>query len=145
MILDFFRAKKKVPTPWRKYYTEEEMNFEIPNISIYEQVRLSSEKYPNNKAIEYLGHDITYKQLIKLINKASLSFKQLGINKGDIVTICLPNVPEALIALYGLNRVGAIANMLHPLSAEEEIKQSLTSTRSKYLVFLDEFYNKIEP
>ena len=128
MLFDFFRAKKKVPTPWRKYYTNEEMNYEIPNISIYEQVRQTSLKYPNYKAIEYLGKGITYKEFIKLVDKASISFNELGINKGDIITICLPNVPEALIAFYALNKLGAVASMIHPLSAEEEIKRCLMPT-----------------
>lgn len=68
----------------------------------------------------------------------------MGIKKGDIVTLCMPNVPEVLIALYGLNKLGAIANMLHPLSAEEEIKENLLSTESEYLVMIDMFYQKIE-
>ena len=144
MIFDFFRRKKAIPAPWSKYYTSEELDIKIPNISMYEQVRLSSLKYPNNKAIEYLGKSITYKEFINLIDKCAISFKELGINKGDIVTICLPNIPEALVALYALNKLGSIANMLHPLSAEEEIKESLNSTKSKYMIFLDSFYSRIE-
>lgn len=110
---------------------------------MYDQVFISSRKYPDYKAIEYINNSITYKQLIKKIKKASRSFLELGVEKGDIVTIALPNVPEALIAVYALNRIGAIANMLHPLSAEEEIKQSLLATKSKYLILIDMFYNKI--
>lgn len=143
-ILDFFRKKKPIPAPWKKYYTDEEMNLTIPNISMYEQVRQSSVKYPNYIAIEYLGTKITYKNLMQRIDKCALSFEYLGIKKGDIVTICLPNVPEALVALYALNKLGAIGNMLHPLSAEEEIKQSLKSTKSRYLIFFESFYDKIE-
>lgn len=138
-ILDFFKKKKPIPAPWEKYYNEVELNIKIPNISMYEQVKRSASKYPNYKAIEYLGKTITYKKLMKLIDQASLAFEELGIAKGDIVTICLPNVPEALIALYALNKLGAIANMLHPLSAEEEIKQSLITTKSKYMVFFRNF------
>lgn len=143
-IFDIFRKKKPIPAPWAKYYTEDELNIKIPNISMYEQVRLSTKKYSNYTAIEYMGHKITYNEFLKKIDKASLSFKTLGVKKGDVITICMPNMPEALISLYALNRLGAIANMLHPLSAEEEIKQSLVSTNSKYLVMVDMFYNKIE-
>lgn len=143
-IFDMFRKKKKIKAPWEKYYKEEEINFKIPNISMYDQVRKSARKYPNFKAVEYLGKKIKYKKLIKLIEKASKSFVKLGVKKGDIITICLPNVPEALISLYALNKIGAIANMTHPLSAEEEIKQTLVSTKSKYLVLLDMNYSKIE-
>ena len=143
-IFDVFRKKKTIPAPWSKYYTKEEMNLNIPDISMYKQVKDSASKYPNSKAIEYEGASINYSQLIKKIDKAALSFKTLGVKKGDIVTICLPNVPEALISLYALNKLGAIGNMLHPLSAEEEIVQSLMSTNSKILVYMDMFYDKIE-
>lgn len=143
-IFDVFRKKKPIPEPWAKYYTEEELNIKIPNISMFDQVRISASRYPNHKAIEYFGSKITYKELIKKINKVSMSLKKLGVKQGDIVSICLPNVPESLIVLYGLNKIGAIANMVHPLSAEEEIKQSLVSTKSKLLFMIDLYYNKIE-
>ncbi len=143
-IFSIFRIKRKIPTPWSKYYSEDDLNIKIPNISMYDQVNKSFLDYPNNTAYEYFGKKTKYKKFIKQINRASMSFKTLGIKKGDIVTICMPNLPEALIALYALNRIGAIANMLHPLSAEEEIKTSLISTKSKHLVMIDMFYNKIK-
>lgn len=143
-LFNFFSKKKAIPAPWEKYYTYEETHFEIPNISLYEQVRISESKYPKYTAVEYMGKKINYKTFLRKIKKASLTFEKFNVKKGDIVTICLPNVPEALICFYALNRLGAIASMVHPLSAEEEIKQALTSTNSKYLVMLDQFYDKIE-
>lgn len=143
-IFDIFRIKKPIPAPWEKYYSKEELDVKIPNISMYDQVRLSTYRYPKNKAVEYLGRNITYRKLLRLINRAARAFRRLGIKKGDIVTICLPNVPEALISLYALNKLGAIGNMLHPLSAEEEIKQSLIATKSTYLILIDLYYEKIE-
>ena len=46
----------------------------------------------------------------------------LGIQKGDRVTICMPNCPQAVDSFYALNRIGAVSNMIHPLSAAGEIK-----------------------
>ena len=143
-IFDVFRIKKKIDAPWSKYYTKEDLNYKIPNISMYEQVRLSTKKYPKNTAIQYLGKRINYKEFLKRIDIIAKGFNDLGIKKGDIVTILLPNIPEALISLYALNKLGAIANMTHPLSAEEEIKETLLSTNSKYLIIYDAQYSKIE-
>lgn len=64
-IFDVFRKKKPIPEPWAKYYTEKELNIKIPNISMYDQVRISASRYPDHKAIEYFGSSITYKKLIK--------------------------------------------------------------------------------
>lgn len=143
-IFDIFRKRKTIPAPWKKYYTDDEINITIPNISLYEQVLRSKNKYPNYIAYKYLGKKVKYKKFIKQIDKAAISFKKLNLKKGDVVTICLPNIPEALICFYALNKIGAIANMVHPLSAEEEIKEAIISTKSKYLIMVDMFYDKIK-
>ena len=143
-IFDIFRKKKRIPAPWKKYYSSDELNIKIPNITMYDQVRESSLKYGDLVAVEYLGKKIKYRKFIKLIDRACNSFYKMGVRRGDIVTICLPNVPEALISLYALNKIGAIANMIHPLSSEDEIKDSIISTNSKYFIVCDILYDKID-
>lgn len=143
-IFDIFRKRKEIPKPWAKYYTDEELNYELPNISIYDTLRIATKRYSHMNALQYMGKNITYTKMMENIEAAAKSFKKLGINKGDIVTIMLPNMPEALYALYALNKLGAIGAMIHPLSAPEEIKRDLLSTKSKYLIMMDMFYEKIE-
>ena len=143
-IFDIFTVKKKIPAPWKKYYTKKNLRYKIPDITMYDQVAESALAYPRNVAIQYMGKKINYMSFLKKINICANGFNELGVKKGDIVTILLPNVPEALISLYALNKLGAIANMTHPLSAEEEIKQTLESTKSKYLIIYDAQYDKIK-
>ena len=143
-IFDIFRKRKEIPKPWSKYYTDEEMDIKIPNISLYKQIKNTATKYPNNFAYRYLGKNVTYKKFIEQIDKAALSFKEMNVKKGDVVTFCMPNIPEVIIGFYALNKIGAIANMVHPLSAEEEIKEALITTKSKYLVIVDIFYDKVK-
>ncbi len=143
-IFKLFRKKERLIEPWNKYYREDELKKKIPNVSMYEAVRQSSIKYPSNVAYQYFNKKVTYKKFIKQIDRASVSFKEMGIKKGDVVTLCMPNIPEVLICLYALNKIGAIANMLHPLSSEVEIKESLISTNSVCLVLIDLMYSKIE-
>ena len=143
-IFSFWRRRKPIPEPWAKYYTEEEINLKIPDISMYDQVKKSSFLYPNNIAYEYMGYKCNYKNFIKVINEYAKVFRNAGISHGDIVTIMLPNVPNVLISLYALNKIGAIANMVHPLSSEDEIFFSVESTNSKILIMLDTFYEKVE-
>ena len=54
-IFDMFRKRKPIPAPWSKYYTDEELDIIIPNISLYKQVVNSSESYPDFLAYKYLG------------------------------------------------------------------------------------------
>ncbi len=143
-LFAFLRRRKPIPEPWAKYYTKEELNIKIPDISMYDQVKKSSYLYPNYIAYEYMGRKRSYQNFIKEINAYAKVFTKAGVKHGDIVTIMLPNMPNVLISLYALNKIGAIANMVHPLSSEEEILFSLTSTKSKHLIMLNTFYTKIE-
>lgn len=143
-IFSIFTKKKKLKAPWEKYYKKEELKYKIPDISMYDQIVNSTNKYPNNTAISYMGKKINYKTFLNKIDTCAKGFKDIGIKKSDIVTILLPNVPESLISLYALNKLGAIANMTHPLSSEEEIKETIETTKSKYLIIYDARYDKIE-
>ena len=63
---------------------------------------------------------------------------------GEKVTICLPNMPMAIAMFYGVNMIGAIANMIHPLSAEGEIEFYLNDSESVAAITVDMFYHKFE-
>ena len=68
----------------------------------------------------------------------------MGIRKGDRVALLLPNLPESTIIIYALNKIGAVANVVHPLSSENEIKEALQRYSSVILVAMDITYKKIK-
>lgn len=136
--------QKMIKTPWSKYYKKEERKIKIEDISIYEMLEKSSIGKEKNVAINYYGKQISYKDLLYKINQAANAFRSQGIRKGDVVTICMPNTPEALISFYAINKIGAIANMIHPLSGEKEIKEYLISTHSVMLIMIDICYEKVK-
>ncbi len=78
-------------------------------------------RYPDYIAYEFMGKCTTYADMWQKINACAKSLKAIGIREGDKVTICMPNAPQTLCMFYAVNMVGAIANMVHPLSAESEI------------------------
>lgn len=129
---------------WDKLYTKEEMKLEIPDTSIYDLFTEQVAKFDKLPAIDYFGKNISYHHLKELVDKCARSLQYEGIEENDVVTICMPNVPEALIAFFAINKVGAIANMIHPLSGEEEISYYLTSTNSKMLFMIDISYEKVK-
>ena len=129
---------------WDKFYSKEEMNFEMPNTSIYGLFSEHVAKYDKLPAIEYFGKTISYQHLKELVDKCARSLQHEGIGEDDVVTICMPNVPESLTAFFAVNKVGAIANMIHPLSGEEEIKHYLSDTNSKMLMMIDIAYEKVK-
>ena len=138
-----FGIKRKPKAPWRKYYKNDEMKIEVPKGSIYDYLVRKSDNYMDLVALDYMGNGITYKSLLKQIDICSKAFRSQGIRRGDVVTICMPNTPEGLVSFYALNKIGAVANMIHPLSSEEEIKNNLIATKSVMLIMIDVCYEKV--
>jgi long-chain acyl-CoA synthetase len=129
---------------WHKFYKKEERDIEVPNVSLYEYLVERNKDNLHSLAINYFDHKLNFSEFIDQINMCARAFRSQGIRPGDVVTICMPNTPEAVISLYAVNKIGAIANMLHPLSAEEEIKYSLISTKSVMLVAVNLSYEKLK-
>lgn len=136
-------GKLSLDKNWLKKYTDKELSIKIPHMKIYDYMMKDNLNHFNDKAIVYFGKSITYKKLDKKINAFARSLKQDGIKKGDIITVCMPNTPEAIIAFYAINKIGAIANMIHPLSGQQEIKNYLKEVNSKMIITIDSSYNKI--
>ena len=111
---------------------------------LYDVVYESSCKWPHNVAIDYYSAQITYKELVKKIDRVARALKALGIEKGDRVTVCMPNTPEEVYMFYAINEVGAVANMIHPLSSEKEIEEYVNRAKSKVMLCIDIAYPKVE-
>ena len=120
-----------------------ELGFDVPDVSMFGMLKISAESHPEALAYEYFGTKATYKELVTKIEKVSGCYSSLGVKKGDIVTIVMPNTPESVISIYALNRIGAVANIVHPLSAQEEIKNYLNSSESEIALCVDLCYQKI--
>ena len=93
-------------------------------------------------AYEFMGSHATYEKLVEQIHACARALRAMGIREGDKVTICMPNAPQTVVMFYAVNMVGAIANMVHPLSAEGEIEFYLNDSESVAALTLDQFYGK---
>lgn len=119
-------------------------HLEYPEKTMFQMVQDMARLYPDAPAFEFYGRKTSYSAFVRRIETAARAFQAMGIVAGDAVTICLPNTPQALVCFYAVNRIGAVANMVHPLSAQSEITFYLTLSRSKAILTMDLFYEKVE-
>jgi len=131
--------------PWLKFYEEEGLpdSIEYPDCSMVDMVLQSAEKWPDNVAYSYYGHKVTFKNFVRKIEKTARALKNYGVKEGDRVTICMPNTPEGITMVYAVNMVGAICNMVHPLSSEKELEYYIKVADSKYVLVIDAVFDKI--
>ena len=127
----------KVKTPWYGSYEDIPEHLDYPDYSIYETIRRTCEKYPNEIAYDYFNRKVTYGDFLKEIDMIAKSFVAIGVKKGDKVTLVMPNTPEAIISFYALNKIGAISNMVHPLSSQNEIRHYIELSKSVAVLTID--------
>lgn len=104
-----------------------------------------TEKHNNLTAIEYFGIRITYSEMKEKIVDYAKSLNKFGIQKGDYISICLPNIPEEVYLKYAANIVGAVSNMIDPRTNPEGIKERVNFSNSKLLFTIQDICkDKIE-
>ena len=132
----------EIRTPWIKNLGDVPATLEYSNDSMFDSVAEIAKKHPDLTAYDFMGSHITYKTFAAQVLKCAKALKMLGIKENDRVTICMPNAPQTVIMFYAVNVIGAISNMIHPLSAEKEIEFYLRDSNSVACITLDQFYPK---
>lgn len=133
---------ENVASPWLESYGEVKPNLDYSEKTISEAVLETAAREGEFPALSFMGKATSYTRLAEQIDKVARSFYALGIRAGQRVLVCLPNVPQAVFCLYGLNRIGAIPTMVHPLSAVSELSFYMDEANCKIAVTLDQFYGK---
>ena len=129
--------------PWVKYYGNTPATLDYPHKTMYQLICDTAKQYPNNIAYNFMGKLTNYRSFVSRIDAAAKGLTALGLKRGDRITICMANTPQALDCFYACNRIGVIPNMIHPLSASKEIAHYLNFSKSKLILTLDQFYYKV--
>lgn len=129
--------------PWLKYYSEEARNCPMPECTIYEYIWENNKHHLNDVALMYFGRKITYKELFYNINKTAYAFSSLGVKKGEIVGVALPNIPENIYCVYALNKLGAVADMIDLRSKGDLLAHYLNESNARFAVICDMFAKNI--
>ena len=129
--------------PWLRFYGNTPAHLDYPEKTMYQLVSEAAKRYPDNTAYLFMGKKTTFREFHSRIEAAARGLYAMGIRKGDKVTICMANTPQAVDCFYALNRIGAIPNMIHPLSAANEIAFYLNFSKSKAILTLAQFYDKV--
>ena len=133
---------QNVKTPWMPFMNGIPAQLDYFEGSMCEAVENIAEKYPNVIAYDFMGSHTNYRRCVEEIHACARALRAAGVKENDRVTIAMPNCPQAVSMFYAINMVGAIANMIHPLSAEGEIEFYINDSKSVAALTLDQFYGK---
>ena len=131
--------------PWLKFYDKQvPRTMEYPKKTFVEQFAEAVQKSPNKVALFFMGAGITFKQMDTLTNKFANFLKKAGCRPGDIVGVCLPNLPAYFIAEVGIQKAGCVLTGVSPLLPPKELEYQLNDAEVKVLVAIDMLYANVE-
>jgi len=133
-----------ISRPWLENY-DRKVNpcLHYEEIPVYEHMDRIADKYPKRKAIVFNNWKITYKNLKQLTETFAANLRGYGLSPGDRVAIMLPNLPQTIIAYWGVLKAGGTVVMTNPLYMEKELVYHFTDSGAKFLVTLDLLWPKI--
>jgi long-chain acyl-CoA synthetase len=133
------------PRPWLDSYADGVPHeIPLPEGSLYDLVAASVEAHPGNVALEFFGKETTYAELGEQIDRAAEGLRLLGVQKGDIVALVLPNCPQHIVAFYAVLRLGAIVVEHNPLYTPRELRHQFEDHEAKVVIAWDKVVETIQ-
>ncbi len=114
------------------------------NFSLYQAIVETAKKYPQNNALLFMGKYLNYQELIEKIDLFANGVNRLGFKTNDVITMALPNVFEAIISFYAVNKLGIISHVVHPVTPVIQMRKFMASTNSKVLIIMDSFFERYQ-
>ena len=105
--------------------------------TMYQQFENSANQRGDNPCLYYYNNTLSWNEVSAMIDKCAAALAANGVKKGDRVVVCLPNTPQCVAAVYAINKIGAIASMLHPLSVKSEADYTIKLVGAKFAFCFD--------
>jgi len=131
--------------PWVKFY-DSRTPYEIrpPVTPLTRTLEVAARRFGKTVALKFYGRSISYRMLDRLANRCAHGLASLGVKHGDRVAIVLPNIPQAVMAYYGVLKLGAVAVFINPLYSREELVERLQDAGAHVLIALTSLRGDIE-
>jgi len=133
-----------VEKPWLKNYDKGvPAHIDYPEINVYEFLDDSADKFGGRTAIWFLKNKISYKKLKEIAERLATALVELGVKRGDVVAIMIPNFPQFIMSYYGILKAGAIVTACSVLHTEHELAYQLNDSGAEVIIAWDNQVEKI--
>ncbi|MFX1500726.1 MAG: long-chain fatty acid--CoA ligase [Promethearchaeota archaeon] len=130
--------------PWLSHYDEGvPATINYPEINIFESLDNTAKEFGGRTAIWFLKNKISYKKLKDYTDRLATALADLGVKKGDVVAIMLPNFPQFIISYYGILKAGGIITAISVLYTEHELAYQLNDAGAEILIVWDNKLNEV--
>jgi long-chain acyl-CoA synthetase len=131
---------------WKDYLPDGmTLEIEIPeNKSLIDVFETGAKESAKKIAFDYFGKEFTYEEMDQLTRRFANALLKLGIKKGDIVALWLPNCPHFVICYFATLYLGATLTAISPLFVAREMIYQIKDSGAKYLIMIDRFFREFK-
>ncbi len=126
---------------WKEYLPPGvTLDLEIPKISLRDIFEQAAVKFGDKVAMIYYDHEITFTEIDNLTRRFANALLQVGVKKGDVVALWLPNSPYFSICYFAVLSIGATLTAISPLFVGREMAYQIKDSGAQYLIMIDRFF-----
>src|SRR4051812_43092849 len=123
--------------PFARWFVGGKLNVSYNCLDRHVEAGLGSRVAFHWRGEEGEERDVTYEDLLRDTKRLANALKDLGIQKGDVVGIYLPMIPEVAVAMLACARIGAPHNVVFGGFAPEAVRERMEVSEAKALITVD--------
>ena len=132
------RSQVPADAPWFRSYPQGIPHY--PDLSgqpVHEMLAHSAARWPDRPAIQFMGREISYRELDDLVSRAARGLQALGVKPGVHVGLYLPNSPHCTISFMAVLRAGGVVVNYSPLDAERILEHKIADSETDLMITVD--------
>ena len=117
-----------------------------PQTSVYVNLEISAQRYPDKPALIFYGHRISYRELHKEVDTLAAYLQQAcGVKRGDRVLLHMQNSPQFVIAFYAIMRADAVIVPVNPMLMTDELQHTVEDSGAEVALSAQDLLPQIVP
>ena len=123
--------------PWLKAYDPDvPTSLVYPSISLTDLLTHSAQCFPDQKCTIFRDQTITYQEMENLTARLAAGLCAIGVQKGERVGLLLPNIPQFVLAFYGILKSGGVVVAMNPQYKVRELEYQIRDSGLSVLIAL---------
>lgn len=112
----------------------------VPKRPLHSFLESAARRFGNHTALVFQGRRLTYRELNHAADQFATALRARGVRKGERVMLLLPNLPQFVIAYFGILKAGAIVVLANPIFDEDALVHQIIDAQTETLITLSLFY-----
>lgn len=129
---------------WDSYPPGVPRTVNVPDLLVPGLLSRAHQRHPDRTALWFMGRRIRYRTLRRDVRRFAAGLAAQGVGAGDRVSLVLPPSPQQVIALLGVQRLGAVAVLHNHVAPAARLRVQMRQCRSVGAVVVDHVYPRVK-